>query len=174
MSKKCLFCGNVMEDDDLFCDECGKKQAEASPEKDNTKQTEFISTPQEVQRNSSKKETRTNSIPKNQSQEEREAELRIKSEAEAKIRLEYEINEKNRKKEDRKNNPKHLAILSLIFAIVSYPLIITTIFLPIITAPIGLILGIKGLKSTKKITAVFGIILSAIVILFYILSIILA
>lgn len=26
MSKKCIYCGAELEDDALFCDECGKKQ----------------------------------------------------------------------------------------------------------------------------------------------------
>lgn len=164
----------MMEDDDLFCDECGKNQTEASPEIANTKHTEPIPAPPKVQPDSLEEETGANSIPNNQSQEEREAELRMKSEVEAKVRLEYEINEKQRKKEERKKNPTYLAILSLICAIISYPLIISNILLPIITAPLALVLGIKGLKSTKKITAVLGIVLSMIIILFYILSVILA
>ena len=28
MAKKCIYCGEQLEDDALFCDECGKKQDE--------------------------------------------------------------------------------------------------------------------------------------------------
>ena len=30
MSKKCLFCGAILEDEDMFCGECGKKQDETA------------------------------------------------------------------------------------------------------------------------------------------------
>lgn len=39
MSKKCLFCGAILEDEDIFCDECGKKQDEAAA-KEETKRRE--------------------------------------------------------------------------------------------------------------------------------------
>lgn len=29
MSKKCIFCGSLLEDNDLYCSECGQKQEES-------------------------------------------------------------------------------------------------------------------------------------------------
>lgn len=33
MSKKCIYCGAELEDDDLFCDVCGRKQEENTSHK---------------------------------------------------------------------------------------------------------------------------------------------
>lgn len=167
MSKKCLFCGNVIEDNDLFCDECGKKQTETPSAKDDSKQSQ--PTPS-VQTDLQKITPDKNNNSEGQLSQKSKEELQIKAEAEAKIRLEYEISEKNRKKEERKNNPKHLSVLSLICSIISYPLIFTFI-LPFITVPLSIVLGVKGMKSTLKIPAILGIVLSAAVAVFYVWAI---
>ena len=58
----------------------------------------------------------------------------------------------------RKKQKRHkLATASLVLGIVSFALIIT-VFLPFITVPIGIILGIKGTKTKKTKTAIAGII----------------
>ena len=86
---------------------------------------------------------------------------------ETKVRLEVEKLEKAKKQDERKNNPKHLAIISLILGIISY-LSILTIIIPITTSITGIVLGFKGLKSEKKKTAVAGIIINISFLVFFI------
>lgn len=33
MSKQCLYCGALLDDDDIFCDECGKRQDDEAAKK---------------------------------------------------------------------------------------------------------------------------------------------
>ena len=89
----------------------------------------------------------------------KETELRIQAEAEAKIRLQEEKEEQKRKQEERKNNPKHLAIMSLILGFVSY-FSILAISVPLATSILGIVFGFKGFKSEKKKTAIAGIIIN--------------
>lgn len=118
MSKQCIYCGTDMDDDALFCGECGKKQE--SEEKHPTVSQTIL-----------EKEPLNN------------------------IQPEF----KRDKKAERKQDPKHLAILSLIFGIISYPLSLT-ILIPLVTVPLGIIFGVKGLKSSKKKTSILGLILN--------------
>ena len=67
--------------------------------------------------------------------------------------------EKIKKQEERKNNPKHLAITSLILGIVSYITMIT-VAIPIVTSILGIVFGFKGLKSEKKKTSIAGIVIN--------------
>jgi hypothetical protein len=81
----------------------------------------------------------------------------IQAKSESKVSLASDKTEITKKKEERKNNPKNLAIASLLLGIVSY-LSILTIIIPIATSITGLIVGFKGFKSDLKNTAVMGII----------------
>ena len=106
--------------------------------------------------------------------EEEEMKLRIQAEAEAKVRYEAEQREKQEaekesRKLERKNNPKHFSVWSLVLGLVSYPLFLTYI-LPLFTAALGFVFGVKGLKSTKKAMAVVGLILNVIVYGLYVVA----
>lgn len=78
--------------------------------------------------------------------------------------------DKDAKKAERKKDPKHLSLLSLILAVASYPLIFTY-FLPIITVPVSLVLGIMGLKSSKRVMSIVSIVLDVPVLVFYLWAI---
>lgn len=141
MSKKCISCGAILDDDELFCGDCGAKQVvepEPKVKKEEAPKAEKAPKPE--------KPTIT----------EADKQAFIQAEAEAKARLELEREEKEKKKAERKNNPKHFAILSLIIGILSYVGILT-IFGPFITVPLGLVFGFLGLKSEKKKTSIAGI-----------------
>ena len=136
MSRKCISCGAILEDDEMFCGDCGVKQVvEVAPK--------------------AKKDPK----PKKPTITEADKQAFIQAEAEAKARLELEREEKEKKKVERKNNPKHFAIISLIIGILSYVGILTIVG-PFITVPLGLIFGFVGLKSQKKKTAISGICLN--------------
>ncbi len=152
MSKKCINCGAELDDDQLFCDDCGTKQIIEPQPKTKKKATA-----------QSQKVTVT----------EADKQAIIQAEADAKVRLEAEKAEKARKQEERKNNPKHLAITSLILGIVSY-LSILGIVVPIATSILGIVFGFKGLKSEKKKTAIAGIIVNISFIVFFIAILIFA
>lgn len=111
-----------------------------------------------------------------------ETELRIRAEAEAKVRLEAEQRakaeadrkaqeeaaaqaeakrlEREQRREDRKNNPTHLAWAGLVLGIVTYIMLVTISPVALLTSIAGILLGIRGLKSTKKRVALISIILS--------------
>ena len=152
MSKKCINCGAELDDDQLFCDDCGTKQI-IKPQPKTKKKAPVPS----------QKATVT----------EADKQAIIQAEADAKVRLEAEKAEKARKQEERKNNPKHLAITSLILGIVSY-LSILAIVVPIVTSILGIVFGFKGLKSEKKKTAIAGIIVNISFIVFFIAILIFA
>ena len=152
MSKKCINCGAELDDDQLFCDDCGTKQiVEPQPK--------------------AKKKAQT--PPQKTTVTEADKQAIIQAEADAKVRFEAEKAEKARKQEERKNNPKHLAIASLILGIVSY-LSILAIIVPIATSILGIVFGFKGLKSEKKKTAIAGIIVNISFIIFFIAILIFA
>ena len=135
MIRKCISCGAALEDDEIFCGECGAKQvADVESEVKQEKNTKL----------------------ENSTTAELDKDAFLQAKAEAKARLEFEREEKERKKAERKNNPKHFAIISLIMGILSY-VGIFTIFGPFITVPLGLVFGFLGLKSEKKKTSIAGI-----------------
>lgn len=136
MSKKCINCGSELDDDQLFCDDCGTKQ---------------------IIEHQSKAKKDFQPLSQKTIVTEADKQPIIQTVTDNKIRLEAEKAEKARKQEERKNNPKHLAIVSLLLGIVSY-LSILTIIIPIATSITGLIVGFKGFKSDLKKTAIMGII----------------
>lgn len=153
MSKKCINCGAELDDDQLFCDDCGTKQViEPQPK--------------------SKKEKKSKSVPQQTTISESDKQAIIQAEADAKARLEAKKVEKAKKQEERKNNPKHLAVASLILGIISY-LSIVTIIIPIATSILGIIWGVKGRKSEKKKIAIAGIVLNIGFIVLFIIILIL-
>ena len=123
----------------------------------------------------------------------REKEIRIKAEAEARVRVEAEQKEKaeaqaraekkaaeevekkrlekERKREEQRTNPTYKAYGSLILGIVSWPALVT-IFIPMVTSIWGTVWGIQALKSTKKKTAIAGLVLNGLMIVLYIWAII--
>ena len=157
MSKKCISCGAELEDDELFCGDCGAKQVvtpEPKTKKAKSRQTEQ---PQK----------------KNAEMTESEKQLFIQAEAEAKARLMLEREENEKKKTERKRNPKHFAIVSLILGIASLAGILT-ITGPFITVPTGLVFGCLGLKSEKKAMSIIGMGLDILTVIVYALIIIYA
>ena len=140
MSKKCINCGAELDDDQLFCDDCGTKQIVDSQPK-------------------TKKQEPTPTQKATVTEADKQAVIQAKADAKKE--------EKARKREERKNNPKHLAIISLILGIVSY-LSILAIIVPIVTSVLGIVLGFFGLKSEKKKTAISGIAVSISFIVFFI------
>ena len=152
MSKKCISCGAMLDDDELFCGDCGEKQV-VEPE------------PKTKKEKASKPEKPTIT--------EADKQAFIQAEAEAKARLELEREEKEKKKAERKSNPKHFAIISLILGIVSCVGILT-ILGPFITVPVGLVFGFLGLKSEKKMTSIVGIGLNILTVIMYALILIFA
>lgn len=82
------------------------------------------------------------------------AEKKAAEEAEAK-RL-----EKERKKEERKANPTYKAYASLILGILTWATSTTGLIIPLITMLLGIFLGVQALKTTKKKTAIAGLVLN--------------
>lgn len=138
MSKKCINCGAELDDDQLFCDECGIKLVTESQ------------MPKETEKVSSSISTDISDANKSEF---------MQTQDDAKTRSKTEILEKAKKQEERKSNLKHFAIISLILGIVSY-ISILTIVVPIITSIIGIVFGFKGLKSDMKKTSFAGIIIN--------------
>ena len=95
-----------------------------------------------------------------------EAERKALDEAREKaMRHEKEKIAKDLQREERKKNPTHLAIISLVCSILSW-VTVMTVLPPFILAVIGLITGIKALKSSRRKMAIAGIIVSAALIIF--------
>ena len=169
MSKKCINCGAELEDDQLFCDDCGTKQiSEPQPKEKKSKKASM----QEVM-SEADKQAMLQAEAEAKVRLEAERAEKIKRQEERKIRLEAERAEKVKKQEVRKNNPKHLAIASLILGIISY-LSILTVIVPIITCILGIVFGFKGTKSEKKKIAIAGIVLNISFIAFLVAVLILA
>lgn len=120
-------------------------------------------------------------MAKNRLEQERIAKEKVEKEAElAKIKLQQELlekekrekeiasrnakkDEKQRIKEEKKSNPKHLAVYSIVIGIITWLLTFTGVgaILAILTTIIGIVLGIMALKSTQKGKAIGGIIINA-------------
>lgn len=154
MSKKCKFCGNNLEENMSFCGECGNAYEEEIT--NDVRRQEAVSTPIEKTKQEKEQETRLQAEAAARAriiaEQEKKVEARIKAEAEAKVRAEYKLEEQAKQKAERKKNPRHLAILSLILGIVSYAGIPAPI-----TLPLGIVFGIMGLKSDKKVWSILGL-----------------
>lgn len=107
MSKKCLFCGAELEDNAVFCDECGRKQEK-------------------------------NTADESKSQPEKEQVTQ------------------NQENEERKKAQAYHAWVSLIVGVISIVLIFVFPFVSLPISIIGIVLGIKGIKSSKKAFSVVG------------------
>lgn len=205
MSKKCIYCGAELEDDALFCDECGKKQElskEAETEQNALKDAELKAKQEADAKAKAEAAQRAKEEAEKQAQEAAEAkakleaekqakaeeearkekEIRIKAEAEARVRVEAEQKEraaaqekaekkaaeeaeakrleKERKKEERKANPTYKAYASLILGILTWATSTTGLIIPLITMLLGIFLGVQALKTTKKKTAIAGLVLN--------------
>lgn len=158
MSKKCISCGAMLDDDELFCGDCGAKQVVEPEPKAKKEKAPKAEKPQK---------------PEKPTITEEDKQAFIQAEAEAKARLELEREEKEKKKAERKSNPKHFAMVSLILGIVSCVGILT-ILGPFITVPVGLVFGFLGLKSEKKMTSIVGIGLNILTVIMYALILIFA
>ena len=198
MSKKCIYCGAELEDDALFCDECGKKQElskEAETEQNAPKDAELKAKQEVAQRAKEEAEKQMREVAEAKLEAEKQAkaeeeareekEIRIKAEAEARVRVEAEQKEraeaqekaekkaaeeaeairleKERKKEERKANPTYKAYASLIFGILTW-VTSPTGMIPMITIPVGVFFGVQAMKSTKKKTALVGLVLNGIMV----------
>lgn len=181
MSKKCIYCGAELEDDALFCDECGKKQElvkKVEVEQNAKKEAELkakqeaeakakadadaiAETAQKAKEEAEKQaqeavEVKAKLEAEKQAKAEEEArkESRIKAEAEAK-RL-----EKEHKKDAQKADPTYKAYASLILGILTWATSTTGLIIPLITMLLGIFLGVQALKTTKKKTAIAGLVLN--------------
>lgn len=141
MSKKCLFCGSVLDDKALFCDDCGKKQ-EQSAENMNQVHTEaqyYNTQPQQ------------NGLPVQPVQG---------------FPASYPVQPNTMVKP--KNNYNVFAWIGLGLGIASVILFYPFIFPTLITGIVGLVFSIVGTKSSKKAVAIVSIILNALALLLFI------
>lgn len=117
MSKKCIYCGAELEDDALFCDECGKKQelAKETGTEQNIQKDAEIKAKQEADAKAKaeaaqkakeeaekqaqeaaevKAKLEAEKQAKAEEEARKEKEIRIKAEAEARVRVEAEQKER--------------------------------------------------------------------------------
>ena len=169
MSKKCIYCGAELEDDALFCDECGKKQElpkEAETEQNAPKDAELKAKQEADAKAKAEAAQRAKEEAEKQAQEAAEAKLeaekQAKAEEEARKEKAAEAKrlEKERKKEERKANPTYKAYASLILGILTWATSTTGLIIPLITMLLGIFLGVQALKTTKKKTAIAGLVLN--------------
>ena len=195
MSKKCIYCGAELEDDALFCDECGKKQElskETETEQNAPKDAE-LKAKQEADakakaeaaqraKEEAEKKAKLEAERQAKAEEESRKEIRTKAEAEARVRTESEQKEKaearavaekkaekaaeathlekEQKKDEQKANPTYKAYASLILGILTWATSTTGLIIPLITMLLGIFLGVQALKTTKKKTAIAGLVLN--------------
>ena len=88
MSKQCLFCGAVLDDDAIFCDECGKRQDDVSTK-------EIVS-----------KKEQEETVAKER--EQAETEMRIKAEQEAEAAREREQAEREMRIKAQNKKQKYI------------------------------------------------------------------
>ena len=105
MSKKCLFCSAILEDEDVFCDECGKKQDEtAATEKvehrteDKRKEHEVVAATvqEEVREQKAREEAEAKKRTQLELARRIKAEAEARAEAERKAKAEAEAKERER------------------------------------------------------------------------------
>ena len=208
-SKKCIYCGAELEDDALFCDECGKKQelVKKVEVEQNAKKEAELKAKQEAEakakadadaiaeaaqkaKEEAEKQAQEAAEVKAKLEAERQAkaeeesrkEIRTKAEAEARVRTESEQKEKaearavaekkaekaaeathlekEQKKDEQKANPTYKAYASLILGILTWATSTTGLIIPLITMLLGIFLGVQALKTTKKKTAIAGLVLN--------------
>lgn len=209
MSKKCIYCGAELEDDALFCDECGKKQESVKEAEQNAKKEAELKAKQEAEAKAKadadaiaeaaqkakeevEKQAREAAEVKAKLEAERQAkaeeksrrekEIRTKAEAEARVCAESEQKEqaeaqamaekkaeeaaeamrleKEHKKDEQKANPTYKAYASLILGILTWATSTTGLIIPLITMLLGIFFGVQALKTTKKKTAIVGLVLN--------------
>lgn len=152
MSKKCIYCGAELEDDALFCDECGKKQELA-------KETE--TEPNDPKDAELKAKQEADAKAKAEAAQRAKEEARKEKAAEAK-RL-----EKERKKEERKANPTYKAYASLILGIliwITFMMGAAGLIVTLLMMVLGMVFGVQALKSTKKKIAIAGLVLNGLMV----------
>ena len=183
MSKNCIFCGAEIDDDDLFCGECGKKQD--PEEKKRIEQAEAEAKAKAEAEMRLKREQAEREAQQRQAQIDKETEMRIRAEAEAKAKYEHEAQikreqaeqerlaaeQKKLAKEQVKNSPERKATIGMILGICCIVFAFTGI-VPVILFIPGLIYSIKGLKAQKKGQAIAGLILNGWVLAAFVISII--
>ena len=209
MSKKCIYCGTELEDDALFCDECGKKQElakepeveqkarkeaelKAKQEADVKAKAEADAIAEAAQKAKEEAEKQAQEAvevkekleaeKQAKAEEEARKESRIKAEAEARVRVEAEQKEraeeqavaekkaaeeaeakrleKEHKNDAQKADPTYKAYASLILGILTWATSTTGLIIPLITMLLGIFLGVQALKTTKKKTAIAGLVLN--------------
>lgn len=171
MSKKCIYCGAELEDDALFCDECGKKQElakETETEPNDPKDAELKAKQEADAKAKAEAAQRAKEEAEKQAQEAAEAKAKLEAEKQAKAEEEARKEkaaeakrlEKERKKEERKANPTYKAYASLILGILTWATSATGLIIPLITMLLGIFLGVQALKTTKKKTAIAGLVLN--------------
>ena len=182
MSKKCTFCGAVMEDHDMFCDECGKKYDD-----------EAVKRAEETNNSNAEAEQGAKQPPQ-PPQPSPQPHLNVPTiqmpaqapytnpaaqppytnpvaqapygnpTAQAPYGNPMTHNSNNTKKRE-----DWFAISSLIIGASELPLTVLLPFLAVFLPIPGIILGVLGLKSEKKTLAIIGIVLSSLFILLLII-----
>ena len=183
MSKNCIFCGAEIDDDDLFCGECGKKQD--PEEKKRIEQAEAEAKAKAEAEMRLKREQAEREAQQRQAQIDKETEMRIRAEAEAKAKYEHEAQikreqaeqerlaaeQKKLAKEQVKNSPERKATIGMILGICCIVFAFTG-FVPVLLFIPGLVYSIKGLKGQKKGQAITGIVCNGLILLIVIFSLI--
>lgn len=164
MSKKCIYCGAELEDDALFCDECGKKQElakETETEPNDPKDAELKAKQEADAKAKAEAAQRAKEEAEKQAQEAAEAKAKLEAEKQAKAEEEARKEkaaeakrlEKERKKEERKANPTYKAYASLILGIliwITFMMGAAGLIVTLLMMVLGMVFGVQALKSTKK------------------------
>jgi cation transport ATPase len=176
MSKKCIYCGAELEDDALFCDECGKKQElakETETEPNDPKDAELKAKQEADAKAKAEAAQRAKEEAEKQAQEAAEAKLeaekQAKAEEEARKEKAAEAKrlEKERKKEERKANPTYKAYASLILGIliwITFMMGAAGLIVTLLMMVLGMVFGVQALKSTKKKIAIAGLVLNGLMV----------
>lgn len=172
MSKKCIYCGAELEDDALFCDECGKKQElakEAETEQNAPKDAELKAKQEADAKAKAEAAQRAKEEAEKQEQEAAEAKAKLEAEKQAKAEEEAEAKrlEKERKKEERKANPTYKAYASLILGIliwITFMMGAAGLIVTLLMMVLGMVFGVQALKSTKKKIAIAGLVLNGLMV----------
>ncbi len=182
MSKKCVYCGAELEDDAIFCDECGKKQElvkkseqkapkEAEP-KAKQEADAIAEAAQKVKEEAeeqvqeaaeAKLEAEGQTQTEEEAQKEKENSIRAESQIKFEKKAAEEAGTKHSEKEHKKEVPTYKAYASLILGILTW-VTLPTGFVPLITIPVGVFFGAQALKSEKKKTAFAGLVLNGIIV----------
>lgn len=178
MSKKCIYCGAELEDDALFCDECGKKQElakETETEPNDPKDAELKAKQEADAKAKAEAAQRAKEEAEKQAQEAAEAKAKLEAEKQAKAEEEARKEkaaeakrlEKERKKEERKANPTYKAYASLILGIliwITFMMGAAGLIVTLLMMILGMVFGVQALKSTKKKIAIAGLVLNGLMV----------